>query len=136
MKHRKLRIAWSVVWGIAAALLVALWVRSYWWADLISIRYYWPCAVVRGSAFYRFNLEWASSLKRAFVIVANQIEIEEIWLPTGNFHVLNPKVTVPLWPIALACMTAGAVPWIRRFSLRTLLIATTLVAVGLALIRY
>ncbi len=29
MKHRKLRIAWSVAWGIAGVLLIALWVRSY-----------------------------------------------------------------------------------------------------------
>src|SRR5689334_21565687 len=28
MKYRKLRIAWSVVWGLAAVLLIALWVRS------------------------------------------------------------------------------------------------------------
>ncbi len=29
MRFRKLRIAWSVVWGLAAVLLIALWVRSY-----------------------------------------------------------------------------------------------------------
>src|SRR5690348_12392415 len=36
MKHRKLRIAWSVVWGTVAVLLVALWVRSYWRWDQIA----------------------------------------------------------------------------------------------------
>ena len=36
MKHRKLRIAWSVAWGIVAVLLVALWVRSYWRLDTLS----------------------------------------------------------------------------------------------------
>jgi hypothetical protein len=30
MKYRKLRIAWSVAWGIVAALFVVLWVLSYW----------------------------------------------------------------------------------------------------------
>src|SRR5262245_51127907 len=29
MKHRKLRIAWSVAWGVVAVLPVVLWVRSY-----------------------------------------------------------------------------------------------------------
>ena len=29
MKYRKLRIAWSVAWGIVAVLLCVLWVRSY-----------------------------------------------------------------------------------------------------------
>jgi hypothetical protein len=29
MRFRKLRIAWSVFWGIACVLLIVLWVRSY-----------------------------------------------------------------------------------------------------------
>ena len=35
MRCRKLRIAWSVVWGLAIVLLIVLWVRSYWWEDTI-----------------------------------------------------------------------------------------------------
>src|SRR4029079_6900571 len=33
MRFRKLRIAWSVLCAIACVLLIALWVRSYWWWD-------------------------------------------------------------------------------------------------------
>src|SRR6476619_2972176 len=29
MRFRKLRIAWSVFWGLACVLLIVLWVRSY-----------------------------------------------------------------------------------------------------------
>src|SRR5689334_14765186 len=29
-RFRKLRIAWSVTWGVAAVLVCVLWVRSYW----------------------------------------------------------------------------------------------------------
>src|SRR5689334_17632588 len=29
MKYRKLRMAWSVTWGVVAVLLCVLWVRSY-----------------------------------------------------------------------------------------------------------
>src|SRR5262245_51891917 len=36
MKHRKLRIAWSVAWGLLAVLLCVLWVRSYWWYDQLT----------------------------------------------------------------------------------------------------
>ena len=36
MKYRKLRIAWSVGWGIVAVLLVVLWVRSYCRSTLSS----------------------------------------------------------------------------------------------------
>src|SRR5262245_26259149 len=35
MKFRKLRIAWSVAWGVVALLLAGLWVRSYWWRDCL-----------------------------------------------------------------------------------------------------
>src|SRR6185295_473373 len=36
MSFHKLRIAWSVVWGLAAVLLIVLWVRSYWWMDQLG----------------------------------------------------------------------------------------------------
>jgi hypothetical protein len=36
MRFRKLRIAWSVVWGVVAMLLIVLWVRSYWWMDAVG----------------------------------------------------------------------------------------------------
>jgi hypothetical protein len=137
MKYRKLRIAWTVAWGIAAVLLVGLWMRSYWWADLINIQYQWPCAVARGNAFYRFNLEWNSAFKRRYEFRAfhTELEVEEIWLPTGNFNVIGPSVTAPLWLIATASVVTSVFAWIPwRFSLRTLLIATTLVAVGLGLV--
>src|SRR4051812_44783215 len=35
MRFRKLRIGWSVGWGFAYVLLVALYVRSYWRIDKI-----------------------------------------------------------------------------------------------------
>ena len=37
MRYRKLRIAWSVVWGLAAVLLIVLWVRSCYTSDGINI---------------------------------------------------------------------------------------------------
>jgi hypothetical protein len=36
VKYRKLRIAWSVMWGIAAIFFVVLWVRSYNVADIFG----------------------------------------------------------------------------------------------------
>jgi hypothetical protein len=40
----------------------------------------------------------------------------------------------PDWFVVLGCVVAPWIKWSRRFSLRTLLIATTLVAVGLGII--
>jgi hypothetical protein len=52
---------------------------------------------------------------------------------------LNPTVCVPHWFLALAFVGLGGLSWLRwqkRFSLRTLLIATTLVAIALEVIMY
>src|SRR6187200_769128 len=38
MRFRKLRIAWSVFWALACVLLIVLWVRSYWWCDILGYR--------------------------------------------------------------------------------------------------
>jgi hypothetical protein len=48
MRYRKLRIVWSVAWGIAAVLLIALWARSYWWCDNFAIAQVGPV----GSSMY------------------------------------------------------------------------------------
>jgi uncharacterized membrane protein YgaE (UPF0421/DUF939 family) len=80
MRFRKLRIAWSVVWGSAAVLLLAEWVRSYWTSDLYV---YWV----------------------AILLIA-------------------------------ALATTSWFEWSPRFSLRTLLIATTLIALVLGAIVY
>jgi hypothetical protein len=52
MKYRKLRIAWSVAWGIVAVLLVVLWVRSYWRMDQlihsVSPSDYFGCTTIQG----------------------------------------------------------------------------------------
>src|SRR5262245_63247163 len=38
MRFRKLRIAWSVAWGVVAVLLIVLWMRSYTWLDQSVVR--------------------------------------------------------------------------------------------------
>src|SRR4051812_996193 len=35
LRLRKLRIAWSVFWGLACVLVLVLWMRSYWYAESV-----------------------------------------------------------------------------------------------------
>jgi hypothetical protein len=50
-------------------------------------------------------------------------------------HYLQTFYEIPVWFAILTTATLASAPWLRwRFSLRTLLIATTLVAVVLSLI--
>jgi hypothetical protein len=153
MKHRKLRIAWSVAWGIAAVLLVALWVRSSRMVDLIVI----PLPNVRwagidsvpgalGAGIDNGNnggYSWA-----VFDVESYRIDLD----PEGRFNGVwgrfecsfgqtwfEPWVILPYWFLIVAAVATSAAPWIRhfkRFSLRTLLITTTLLAVALGTILY
>jgi hypothetical protein len=140
MKFRKLRIAWSVVCGIACLLLIALLVRSFRSTDAIH-----------GDLCGHYLILCSSGDN--FFVVAHTIPpggIPNIWRYTQppvtnlrpqitwfNFAMHANPVTLsfPQWiPIALTA-TLAVIPWARlgRFSLRTLLIATTLIAVVLRL---
>jgi hypothetical protein len=147
MRFRKLRIAWTVFWGLACILLIVLWVRSH---------------AIRDSAFWpknKFGMEINSMKGHAVLFVVFQP------FPNEQTKVLHEKITpndelrvkrgilgflydpevdrfsvhVPFWFLALTLAAVAAAPWIRwsrRFTLRTLLIATTLVALVLGLAVY
>lgn len=63
--------------------------------------------------------------------------------PISHFKDIVPRVKgwkFPIWLLVAASVVVAALPWLpwwsTRFSLRTLLIVTTLIAAGLALIVY
>ena len=64
MRFRKVRIVWSVAWGIACVLLVVLWVRSYWWTDSIEYVESFVSTTVESSigrtSFMRFHHDLAN----------------------------------------------------------------------------
>jgi hypothetical protein len=146
MKYRKLRIAFSVACGALCLLLIALWVRSYSWYDMI---FYRPT----GSTVYE------ASAHEGVVLFADDSDDLARWdkppsigwtwyrnwpsyrvsgsaLPLntvfGTLRWTDQGLVIPAWLFMSAAIIAGAAPWLpRRFSLRTLLIAITLVAAAL-----
>jgi hypothetical protein len=181
MKYRKLRIAWSVAWGVVAVLLCVLWVRSYWAFDrvssksLIMVSYAGRLtAVIRDSWSQKWPM-WDSGpilpksltytdLSKAQVswkdtdvvwpergvigfgwisqsMYLNVPKGPSGWQDTGltarSVGVHSTGGMVPHWFCVAFIAALIAAPWLRfRFSLRTLLIATTLVTVGLGLAVY
>src|SRR6478752_3705410 len=127
MKRRMLRIAWSVAFSIACAPLIALWIYGYSSGGL-------P-AKWHGHTF-RFDtgkllIDESSMSVQQHVYDANY-ELGDGTGRWGTPHIINLPIardTVPAWyPIPFLAAIA-AIPWIKwssRFSLRTLLIATTL----------
>ena len=154
MRFRKLRIAWSVVCGIIALLLIVLWVRTYWWVESIQIRPTKTRMLVissmpgvlqidlhEGPLVSLATTHQSTSEWRQFVLdIGQPLELRSQLLVRMKHDPYEDCISIPYWfAFLLTCAVAGA-SWIRwtkkRFSLRTLLIATTLVAVGLGLAVY
>ena len=150
MRFRKLRIAWSVAWGIIAVLLCVLWVRSYWWQEhfvrINSSNRYLTLGHCYGAMYLRAGDPKPSDL-RAYPIRDKWYTYRSEAMPhRAEKFFLKPKaqsgpqpglrgIHLPHWVLVILCCAVSGFPWLStRFSLRTLLIATTLVAVVLGLI--
>jgi hypothetical protein len=150
MNYRKLRITWSVAWGLVALLLCALWVRSYWFWD----RCYWPgssTGVQLNSDAGHIVLvvgphEPSSNITAFFAESRPTYDESETYYKNdilGFYFQSAPggfRLDVPHWFLVVLVISISAAGWWQRlngrFSLRTLLITTTLVAVVLGLVVY
>ena len=141
IRYRRLRIAWSVVWGLAAVLLCVLWVRSFWAAD--ALRHCTPSTRYISASSEFGSIELANLPSTPAVRgwdYHRRAPLKAPWwrCVLGDFDYMSHKdswiVTVPFWLPTIGLLTVGISPYLLwRFSLRTLLIATTLIAVVLGL---
>jgi hypothetical protein len=152
MRYRKLRIAWSVVCGVACILLIVVCVRSYWKLDGVSgnrgIHYVYLDTLQGDFHYARIVPSSANAIPwRAFhnPIVDTDLQSRDAsqkgshrmpgirWKVFGN----GWQVAIALWLPALISGVFAVAPWTRQlkwhFTLRTLLIATTLIALVLGL---
>jgi hypothetical protein len=162
MNYLKLRIAWSVAWGGVCLLLVALWVRSYWARDEVLFKI--VASIGNTVVFDRGRIEllaepiepaqraisWPPSDEESKLITIYTFDVYDsgwaqphlpVWHNLGFDAFTYPGgvklYSIPFWFITLACIAVMLLPWISaRFSLRTLLVAMTLVAIGLGWIVY
>jgi hypothetical protein len=146
MRYRKLRIAWSVGCAIACVLLIMLWVRSYWWIDGVTVfmpgdRYVGARAICGCIEIGEYRntepMDWR--------VVLNSWSMANEIIPQFQnlgFHFREnsggyTKSYFPIWFATIFIMLCGFAVWLPwRFSLRSLLIATTLVAVVLGFVAY
>jgi hypothetical protein len=150
MRFRKLRIAWSVGCGVACVMLIVLWVRSYWCAEIVSrLSPRWTLTVGSNHGIIYFVYESPPALPKAtwYQPIAHSNVSTPYW-SYARIEVVVPVRWVelkslgnivlgqiPHFLLVGLCVPAAVVPWWpKRYSLRTLLIATTLVAVVLGVI--
>jgi hypothetical protein len=145
MKYRKLRIAWSVVWGVACLLLVALWVRSYFYEDVLRGIAPAP-GVEMSSNCGRFTiLHVVGAIPPGTLFYTSTARADEL-RGVGEHRILGfmwecqdfyTIVGIPYWFIGFTIAAIASTPWIPwSFGLRTLIIAMTLAAVGMGWIVY
>jgi hypothetical protein len=143
MNHmfRKVRIAFSVVCGIACLLLIVLWVRSFWWIEIIWAPLSDEYSIAAGSfpgicgvGFPPAIGTWGIERSPGEDWWANRTDqYTSRW---GALIVEPRSLLVPYWLLVLVSAFLSATPWIgwtHRFSIRTLFIATTLLSLLLGL---
>jgi len=162
MKNRKLRIAWSVAWGVACLLLIVLWVRSWDKRDELYVNYFGTRSVGGWSWYGRIIVSAHAKTKATerFVTYVESGKPPRGSATPSEWRVIRDKaerhlgydrhffaidsrsahcVLFPHWFLVASTAVFTAAPWLQpnwRFTLRTLLIATTLVAVGLGWLVY
>jgi hypothetical protein len=151
MKYRKQRIAWSVAWGVACFLSLLIWGRSHTIHD-----------VLKGNDVGDYDVTYESSNGSQQIVAMNMavfrgpsaisrgpwFHLRSMSADLGgsifawNFHYQTTpafmiQLNWPHWFTAVVTAFFAGLPWIakaKRFTLRTMLIATTLVAVALGLV--
>jgi hypothetical protein len=156
MKYRKLRIAWSVAWGSVCLLMIVFWVRGNSWLDgiLVGIKPSTSISISSMPGAFLISLRTDSTLLKSSISHTTTGPIDGEYDEWLRRHYFSPAVIhfytsrkpidyfqgiwkVTYWFAAAFPAAIGAMPWLRwRFSLRTLLIGMTLVAVGLGSIVY
>jgi hypothetical protein len=153
-----LRIAWSTVWLLLAAALIAIWWRSYWEVDLLTkcdvnhIKttigsqsgevYFDRYDLTRSPRYTGFNAFWGTHQipVHGWKYVTQESravpKLEFTWRRTADGF----TVGVPHLYLVIPAVLAGAMPLLTtRYSVRSVMIATALFAVllevGLSLYR-
>lgn len=164
MRFKKTRIVCSVFFGILSLLLIGLWVRSYWWIDTaywykprVSIH----STIFRGRIgvtwvtfsdsliipdglrqdwFESYRINGSTSVNYNDGIghpLPSYLGFQSSWL-SAAVRTMATSLVVPFWFVTVLAATAAFAPWYRtfrwRFSLRTLLIFTTIVSLALGLV--
>jgi hypothetical protein len=157
MGFRKLRIGFSALCGLAAVLLIVLWLRSYSSIGSLKTRYYLLEVFVstyRGLLISDVNFnqtshsnnipntEWVTDsfpMRETFTYYLADVRRAHSFLGfRWNSDQSIYEVALPFWFLVFLTGSLAVFPWVRqlrcRFSLRTLLIVTTLVAIALGLV--
>jgi hypothetical protein len=143
-----IKITWSALCGLAAVLLVLLWVRSYWVTDFLN------CSSPTASEAISYSVGTKHGILKlgrmtfplgpnvfvsftGWTHVAVKTDDEGVRSFAWDHDSEEFAFQFPIFLPAIVVVATAWIPWItwrKRFGLRTLLIATTLVAIVLGVV--
>jgi hypothetical protein len=147
---RKLRIAVSVYFGLLTVALCVMWVRSYYWIDNVvgPVTATQQIGFASSKGWLTLRSKRPPSFQKWSMQSRTPAQLEAIYeqMRQGGGQVRRSAephfgltgdgaIQFPHWLPTVTVAILASLPWVSpRFSLRTLLIATTLVAVVLGLV--
>jgi hypothetical protein len=140
MRFRKLRIVFSATCLFACLLLVAMLLRSHWvnegFTNIGSSNYYWDISSVTGAARLFFGPLSSPHEPTGWKYISKPPLPQSTGFMIRRTAIVG--IVVPYWFLILIMGALAGVSAVRPYkvSLRTLLIATTLVAVVMGIVVY
>jgi hypothetical protein len=133
-------IKWRISWRAAISafcmlvtiLLIGLWTRSYKWMDITDRSSAYNVCSMKGKLFIgeTFMLTGNDTLNPIASVPASYLGICTLSPKKFELVPLTGGVVFPYWLAVIIVAPLAAVPWLRwRFSIRTMLIATALIAI-------
>lgn len=136
---RAARFVVSVAFGILCLLLVALWVRSFWWVNSVSsMTRELNIDSCRGELIVSRNIAAPSSGDWGMVDKPVNVNDQSYRMTTLGFFYRRVGyqfwLVIPYWfPVLIPAVLAATIWLPLKFSLRTMLFGMTLVAVTLGM---
>lgn len=142
--RRWLRITWSVFFAVVTVALCVLWIRSYLRTESLEVciggQRELTALSIPGVLMVGYGPGLDSLASGKYLIASEPIDMQYVAsmrmeLGLGGFGAINESIwwifAAPYWFLVTSTTTVAVLSWTRwskRFSLRTMLIATTLIA--------
>jgi hypothetical protein len=149
---RWLRVSASAAILAVSAVVALLWLRNFWWADVgwTPLPGYGQLTIASADGQIEFSISypngrWATPPAtswgwQSYTASQNRaVKVVVPWKTVVRYRIARngTVIVLPHWLLYIAPLLAATVPWIRwsrRFTIRTMLVAMTLIAVLLAMI--
>ena len=129
-----LRIVFTILCGIVSVLVCVLWLQSYSTVEIWNVLGH---NVISAQGSVIIDETWVRSDQIAPVDAGRDGGTANWGQPHFAYVTAGTGWTVSYWIPTLVSLTLAALPWLpRRYSLRTLMLATAVMAAFLGLITY